>query len=62
LNKDLILGIGNNISKAIANTSNNNPFSSPESGYVGQSNTTDPRSPAAFSKLKRLVFLLGYDV
>jgi hypothetical protein len=52
LNKDLILGIGNNISKAIANTSNNNPFSSPESGYVGQSNTTDPRSPATFSKLK----------
>ena len=46
LNKDLILGIGNNISKGIANASNNNP----ESGYVGSSNPADPRSPAAFSK------------
>jgi hypothetical protein len=52
LNKDLILGIGNNISKAIANTSNNNP----ESGYVGPSNPTDPRSPVTFSKSNMFVF------
>jgi hypothetical protein len=51
LNKDLILGIGNNIIKPIQNTPNNNPTQQPP-GYVivGSPNSTDPTGPVSLSE------------
>jgi diacylglycerol kinase (ATP) len=51
LNKDLILGIGNNMLKPIQNFSNNNS-NTQSSDYVivGQPSTPDPKSPGSFSK------------
>jgi diacylglycerol kinase (ATP) len=51
LNKDLILGIGNNMSKPIQNTSNNNSTSqAPDYVIVGPSSSVDTKCPGSFSE------------
>lgn len=66
LNKDLILGIGNNMSKPIQNTSNNNSIPQ-ASDYVivSSSNTNDSKNSGLISKFnenknkKIMVFFLS---
>ena len=53
INKDVILGIGNNMTKKpIQNTSNNNNSSqqAPDYVIVGSSNITEPKSPGSISE------------
>jgi hypothetical protein len=51
INKDVILGIGNNMTKKpIQNTSNNNSTQAPDYVIVGSTNIPEPKSPGSISE------------